>query len=98
MYTPQNPLPGKPGFYESFRMDSPEEARRSLLDAWSTPEQQIFNLMHEQCPKCKGRGYLVYRQKGQLVRERAGCERCLGLAVVPRSSSALSSSASTRTP
>ena len=85
MYKPECPIPLRPGFYQSFRVDNPEEARQALMDSWSTPEQQIFNLMHQQCPKCRGHGYAVYRSKGTLVRERVGCDRCLGIGVIQRS-------------
>lgn len=84
MFKAECPIPGKPGFFNQFRVDSPEEARQALIDSWATPEQQIFNLMHKSCNDCKGKGYKVYRSKGQLVRERAGCDVCLGLGVVPR--------------
>lgn len=83
-YKAECPIPGRPGFFNQFRMNSPEEAKQSLLDAWSTRDQQLFNLMHQQCPVCKGRGYAVYRSKGALVRERVGCDKCLGLGVVPK--------------
>lgn len=84
MFKAECPIPSRPGFFSQFRISSPEEAKQSLLDAWATPEQQIFNLMHEQCPDCRGRGYRVYRSKGTLVRERVGCDRCQGLAVIPK--------------
>ena len=81
------PIPGRPGFFSQMRINTPEEERQALRDAWSTPEQQIFNLMHEQCRTCRGHGYKVYRSKGTLVRERVGCDVCLGLGVLPRSTS-----------
>lgn len=87
MYRAECPIPGRPGFFSQARMSTPEEQKQALRDAWSTPEQQIFNLMHEQCPTCRGRGYKVYRAKGVLVRERVGCDKCLGLGVVPRTTS-----------
>lgn len=87
MFKAECPIPSRPGFYSQFRVDSPEEARQALLDSWSTPEQQIYNLMHEQCPVCRGRGYKVYRSKGTLVRERAGCDKCLGTGTVARRTS-----------
>lgn len=87
MFKAECPISGRPGFFGSMRINTPEEERQSLLDAWSTPEQQIFNLMHTQCDACRGRGYKVYRSRGQLVRERAGCDKCLGIGVVPRKAS-----------
>lgn len=84
MYKPECPIPSRPGFFSQMRINTTEEAKQSLLDAWSTPEQQIFNLMHRQCPACRGRGYAVYRSRGELVRENVGCDNCLGLGVVPK--------------
>lgn len=90
MYKVECPIPSRPGFFGQMRINTPQEERQALLDSWSTPEQQIFNLMHEQCPKCRGRGYAVYRSKGELVRERVGCDKCLGIGVVARSSTSTS--------
>ena len=94
MYKVECPIPARPGFFQSFRVDSPEEARQALMDSWSTPDQQIFNLLHTQCPKCRGRGYAVYRSKGVLVRERVGCDKCLGTGTVTREASANTSGGS----
>lgn len=83
-YKVECPIPGRPGFFSQFRMNTAAESSRALLDQWSTPDQQIFNLMHKQCPVCRGRGYAVYRSKGELVRENVGCDKCLGLGVLPK--------------
>lgn len=83
MYVPICPLPGGKAF-SAFRIQTDEEARKGLLDSWSTVDQQIYNLATVQCPKCKGRGYAVYRSKGALVREAAGCGVCGGLGKVLR--------------
>lgn len=71
------------GFFDSFETLTDEQARQGLLDAWATPEQQIYNLMHTTCPSCKGQGYLKHRTKGgQVVRENCGCPQCKGTGAI----------------
>lgn len=81
MYTLGNKLPN--GFFESFETLTDEQARQALLDAWATPDQQLYNLMHDTCPTCKGQGYVKHRAKGgQVVRENCGCPQCLGTGAI----------------
>ena len=71
------------GYHASFETLTDEQARQQLLDAWSTPEQQLYNLMHKTCPTCKGQGYVKHRGKGgQVVRENCGCPQCHGTGAI----------------
>lgn len=81
-FKPECPIPSRPGFFSQMRINSQEEARQALMDSWSSPEHQIYNLMHRTCPKCQGKGYAVYRSRRQVVREQIGCDRCLGLGAI----------------
>jgi ssDNA-binding Zn-finger/Zn-ribbon topoisomerase 1 len=81
VYKLGNALPN--GFFESFETLTDEQSRQALLDAWATPEQQIYNLMHTTCPTCKGQGRVVHRTKGgQAIRENCGCPQCKGTGAV----------------
>lgn len=85
MYKLNNQLPN--GFYESFETLTDEQSRQALLDAWATPEQQLYNLMHKTCDTCKGKGYMVHRIKVgdrgfRFEREQCGCQTCKGTGAV----------------
>lgn len=84
MYVLSNRKPD--GFYGQFETLTDEQSRKALLDAWSTPDQQIYNLMHTTCPACNGFGYAVRRTKvgGRYVLERdnIGCYQCKGTGAV----------------
>ena len=65
------------GWYNSFIMGTEEQSRQALVESWTTPAQRKFNAQHDQCPRCRGRGYT--RKDG-----RVGCHICQGLGVVPK--------------
>lgn len=83
MYIPECPIPGSPGAYSQFRIQTAEEARQALRSSWSTIEQQYYNLTTRRCTACDGWGYKVYRSRGQLIRESLGCLECQGLGRIP---------------
>ena len=83
MYVLGNKLPN--GYFASFETLTDEQAKQALLDAWSTPEQQIYNLMHRTCGTCNGRGYKVERdRRGRVIAaENVGCTTCHGTGAIP---------------
>lgn len=72
------------GFFESFETLSAEQARQTLLEAWSTPEQRAYNASTVQCPSCRGWGYRVERRGREVVRDNCGCWNCGGTGKVPK--------------
>jgi hypothetical protein len=90
-FKPLNPIASvngyaiAPGYYEAFEHASDEDNKQALLNAWTTPEQQLYNLTHDTCGECHGRGYKQYRNKqGRIIRENVGCPVCLGTGAVPK--------------
>lgn len=84
MYKPILPIEGSPGYYGAYITATEEASVKALIDSWATVEQQYYNLTTVQCPECRGIGYAVYRQRGQLIRESVGCQTCQGLGKLPR--------------
>lgn len=84
MYVVKCAIPGT-RFFTQFETLSDEQARESLHEAWTTPEQRRYNAEHTTCETCKGRGYRVYRTKDhRTIRENHGCPTCLGTGAVPK--------------
>jgi hypothetical protein len=87
VYTLGNKIPNTE-FYASFETLTDEQSKQALLDAWATPTQQLYNLMHKTCPECKGRGYRrfnVERTRGRPPRwenENCGCPQCKGTGAI----------------
>lgn len=84
MYRPINPILEvnghaiPPGFYSSFEIADDAESKRAFIESFSTPEQRAYNASKRTCGDCRGLGYYVYRNRGQLVRENVGCDTCGG--------------------
>lgn len=72
------------GFFKAFETLTDEQAKQSLLEAWSTPEQREYNENTVQCSGCKGWGYRIIRRGRETIRETVGCAECLGLGKVPK--------------
>lgn len=70
------------GYYESFETLTDEQSRQELRDAWATPIQQLYNLMHKTCPDCNGQGYQITRIRQVVVRDNVGCYECKGTGAV----------------
>lgn len=90
-FKPINPISSvngysiSPGYYGAFEHASDEDNKQALLDAWTTPEQQLYNRMHKTCDGCNGRGYKSHRNKqGKIIRENVGCDVCKGTGAVPK--------------
>src|SRR5689334_7901598 len=74
-----------PGWYSAFEVADDADDKRSLHEAWTTPEQRAYNASRRTCPDCRGRGYLQERdRRGRVYRENCGCQTCLGLGSVPK--------------
>lgn len=86
MYTLSNPIPGTP-YFGTFETLTAEQSQQALLDAWATPTQQLYNLMHKTCPSCNGQGYASRRIKVgdrgfRIERDNIGCYECKGTGAV----------------
>ena len=75
-------VPNSEGFYGSFEYNPIDID--NLKMAWSTPAQRVYNAATVTCRACDGRGYAQRRIGRNVERDKAGCERCLGLGKVPR--------------